>query len=50
MRSDNAKGLGLWTAVGFRCEGILRDEYYVQGRFHDMVRLAMVRSDWAATT
>ncbi len=48
VRSDNAKGLSLWTKVGFRCEGILRDEYFVQGRFHDMVRLAMVRSDWEA--
>ncbi|MFT4624024.1 MAG: RimJ/RimL family protein N-acetyltransferase [Myxococcota bacterium] len=48
VRSDNAKGLGLWTGVGFRCEGILRDEYHVHDRFYDMVRLAMVRSDWDA--
>ena len=48
LRSDNAKGLHIWTQVGFRCEGILRDEYFSVGRFHDMVRLAMLRSDWAA--
>ena len=49
LRSDNAKGLHLWTQAGFRCEGILREEYRSAGRFHDMVRLAMLRHDWQAS-
>ena len=48
IRSDNPRGLHLWTKLGFRCEGILRDEYFVQERFHDMVRLACTRPDFEA--
>ena len=46
IRVGNGKGLNLWTQVGFRCEGILREEYYSRGQFHDMVRMAMLKSDW----
>ncbi len=45
VRSDNAKGLHLWTKVGFRCEGILRDEYFSRDQFYDMVRLACLAQD-----
>lgn len=46
VRSDNPKGLYLWSKLGFRCEGILRDEYFAQGRPYDMVRLACIATDF----
>jgi len=46
IRSDNTKSLHLWSKLGFRCEGILREEYYSQGKFHDMMRLASLSRDW----
>jgi RimJ/RimL family protein N-acetyltransferase len=45
VRSDNSKGLHLWTKLGFRCEGILREEYRSALGFHDMVRFALLESD-----
>jgi len=48
IRSDNPRGLYLWTQLGFRCEGVLRDEYFVQDRFYDMVRLACTEADFLA--
>ena len=46
VRCTNAKGLHLWTKVGFQCEGVLREEYFSQGRYHDMMRLSILRRDW----
>jgi len=49
VRCSNARGLYLWTKLGFQCEGILRDEYYSRGRFHDMMRMSILRDDLAAS-
>lgn len=46
VRTDNAKGLHLWPSMGFRLEGILRDEYFVNDRFYDMARFAVLKSEW----
>lgn len=32
--------------LGMTQEGVLRDEYFHQGRFHDMVRHAVLEDDW----
>ena len=45
IRADNAKSLHLWESLGFRREGHLRDEYYVNDRYYDMVRLARLAHD-----
>ncbi len=45
VRSDNGKGLHLWTKLGFRCEGVLREEYRSALGFHDMLRFAMLESE-----
>jgi len=49
VRSDNAKGLHLWTKVGFRCEGVLKQEYWAQGRYFDMLRMAILASEFAVS-
>ena len=43
VRRDNRTAQSLYLRLGFDFEGVLRDEYFVQDRFHDMVRMAIVR-------
>jgi diamine N-acetyltransferase len=44
VRRDNRRAQALYVRIGFDFEGLLRDEYFVQGRFHDMVRMAIRNS------
>lgn len=43
VRRDNRGPQAMYLRLGFDFEGVLKDEYFVQGRFHDMVRMGMVR-------
>ncbi len=42
----NERSLRTWRRVGFKDEGVLRDEYFHEGAWHDMVRLGMLRHEW----
>ena len=42
VRRDNRGALAMYTRLGFDFEGVLRDEYFVQGAFHDMVRMSVI--------
>jgi diamine N-acetyltransferase len=46
IRSDNAKGLHMWDKLGFRREGLLREEYFVNDGYHDMVRYGLLETDY----
>ena len=37
------KGLHLWTKAGFQVEGVLRQHYFVNGEYHDMYSLSVLR-------
>jgi diamine N-acetyltransferase len=43
VRKDNRAAQAMYLKQGFDFEGVLRDEYHVGGRFHDMVRMAVLR-------
>jgi diamine N-acetyltransferase len=43
VRRDNHAAQAMYAKLGFDFEGVLRDEYFVKGRFHDMVRMARLR-------
>lgn len=43
VRHDNRRAQALYLRQGFDFEGVLVDEYFVQGRFYDMVRMGLVR-------
>src|SRR5262245_35272859 len=43
VRKDNRPAQAMYLKQGFDFEGVLRDEYHVGGRYHDMVRMAIVR-------
>lgn len=42
VRRDNRGAQAMYTRLGFDFEGVLRDEYFVQGRFFDMVRMSVL--------
>ena len=50
VRSDNAKGRYIWSSLGFRQEGMLRDEYFVNDHFYDMARYGLLSTDESLET
>lgn len=45
--SHNARGRGIYERIGFRQEGLLREEYFHDGGWHDMVRMSMLAREWS---
>jgi RimJ/RimL family protein N-acetyltransferase len=43
---DNPKTVHLNTSIGFRQEGRLIEEYYLDGKYHHMLRLYMLKDDF----
>ncbi len=39
---ENKKAGHLYKKLGFKREGVLKDEYFWKGKYHDMVRMAIV--------
>jgi UDP-4-amino-4,6-dideoxy-N-acetyl-beta-L-altrosamine N-acetyltransferase len=42
----NQRGIRCYERVGFRKEGLLRQEYYREGRYWDTLVMAVLREDW----
>jgi diamine N-acetyltransferase len=45
---DNACGRHVYEKIGFRREGVLRQERYAAGRYWDTITMAMLREEWEA--
>jgi RimJ/RimL family protein N-acetyltransferase len=43
--AHNTRGRRLYARLGFHEEGVLREEYFHDGRWHDMVRMGRLASD-----
>jgi diamine N-acetyltransferase len=43
VRRDNRSAQAMYLKLGFEFEGVLRDEYCVEGTYFDMVRMGIVR-------
>jgi RimJ/RimL family protein N-acetyltransferase len=50
VRSDNRTSQALYLNLGFDFEGVLADEYYVNGRYYDMVRMGLLAPVSTAST
>lgn len=44
--ATNARGRRIYGRVGFVEEGVLREEYFHQGGWHDMVRMSLLAREW----
>ncbi len=45
---ENVRSRTTYAKMGFVQEGVLRQEYLLDGVYHDMVRMSMLRSEWNA--
>ena len=46
--ADNERGVRAYEKVGFKREGILRQEGYREGRYWDTLTMAILREEWEA--
>ncbi|RZK87821.1 MAG: GNAT family N-acetyltransferase, partial [Methylobacterium sp.] len=45
---DNARAVRIYESCGFRPEGILRDEFFMNGRYRDAVRMCLFQPEYLA--
>jgi RimJ/RimL family protein N-acetyltransferase len=50
VHADNARGIRAYEKVGFRREGLLRQESYREGRYGDTLVMALLRQEWEDNT
>lgn len=39
--SENSKAIHVYKKIGFECEGVLRQEFFINGRYRDAVRMCI---------
>lgn len=44
--ADNLRAVKCYLDCGYRLEGTLRQEIYYRGRYHDALRMSVLRSEW----
>lgn len=45
-RGNNSRAIGAYELVGFKREGLLREENYFEGKFVDCIRLGILRKEF----
>ena len=45
--AHNTRSRGIYERIGFVQEGLLRDEYFHDGAWHDMARMSILAREWA---
>lgn len=46
VHADNPRGIRAYEKAGFRREGTLRQEFFVDGRYVDTIVMAVLRDEW----
>jgi ribosomal-protein-alanine N-acetyltransferase len=46
--TENIGSIGLLHSVGFTQEGVQREQYFDDGRYHDLMMFALLKRDWQA--
>jgi UDP-4-amino-4,6-dideoxy-N-acetyl-beta-L-altrosamine N-acetyltransferase len=44
----NERGLRCYDRIGFRREGVLRQDHYSEGRYWDVISMGLLRPEWDA--
>lgn len=42
---ENKKAEHIYNKLGFKTEGLLKDEYFWQGQYHDMIRMSIINPE-----
>lgn len=48
VRADNLKAISLYQSSGFAIEGRRRKAFLVDGCYHDLLDMALLKSEWAS--
>jgi RimJ/RimL family protein N-acetyltransferase len=43
----NLRGIKSYLKLGFKQEGVLRQELFKDGKYHDIVMMGLLREEWA---
>ncbi len=46
VKDNNQKGLHLYKKCGFKIEGLLKEGYYSNGKYYDMIKMAILKQDY----
>lgn len=46
VRAYNKKAIRCYEKCGFKTEGILREDFYIHGKFTDTLRMAILKKEW----
>jgi RimJ/RimL family protein N-acetyltransferase len=46
--AHNERGIRAYRRVGYRKEGVLREDFFREGRFHDTLVMGILRGEWEA--
>lgn len=46
VRPENEKGLQIYHGCGFRQEGYLHEKYFLDGKWMDMIQMAVIKPWW----
>ncbi len=46
--ASNRRAIRVYTKVGFRGEGRLREDHYIDGNYEDAIVMGMLETEWAA--
>jgi RimJ/RimL family protein N-acetyltransferase len=44
--ADNRRGIRAYERVGFKREGVLRQDHFREGRYYDTIAMAILREEW----
>jgi RimJ/RimL family protein N-acetyltransferase len=44
--ASNVRAIAMYEKIGFQKEGLLREEYFWQGTYHDICRMGLLKKDW----
>lgn len=44
--ASNKRGVHIYKKLGFKKEGFLREEYFWRGRYHDIIRMGLLKGEF----
>lgn len=44
--ADNVRARAAYRAAGFREEGVMREQIYKNGKYHDLINMGILRGEW----
>ena len=46
VRAYNERGIRCYEQCGFKVEGVLREDFFIHGKYTDTIKMAILQSEW----